>query len=27
VAVIPTTSTITVSSPSGSGSYTCLWVG
>jgi hypothetical protein len=27
VAVIPTTSTITVSSPSGSGSYSCLWVG
>jgi hypothetical protein len=27
VAVIPTTSTITVSSPSGPGSYSCLWVG
>lgn len=27
VAVIPTTATITVSAPSGSGSYSCLWVG
>jgi len=27
VAVIPTTSPVTVSSPSGSGSYSCLWVG
>ena len=27
VAVIPTTATITVSSPSGTGSYSCIWVG
>lgn len=27
VAVIPTTATITVSSPAGSGSYTALWIG
>jgi len=27
VAVLPTTATITVSSPSGSGSYSVLWVG
>lgn len=27
VAVIPTTATITVSAPSGSGSYTALWIG
>jgi len=27
VAVIPTTATITVSAPGGSGSYTALWIG
>lgn len=27
LAVIPTTSTITVSAPSGSGSYSCIWIG
>lgn len=27
VAVLPTTATITVSAPSGSGSYSCIWVG
>ena len=27
VAVLPTTATITVSAPSGSGSYSCLWIG
>lgn len=27
VAVIPTTATITVSAPAGSGTYSCLWVG
>jgi hypothetical protein len=27
VAVLPTTATITVSAPSGSGSYTALWMG
>ena len=27
LAVIPTTATITVSAPSGSGSYTALWIG
>ncbi len=27
LAVIPTTSTITVSAPSGTGSYTALWIG
>lgn len=27
VAVVPTTATITVSAPSGSGSYSCIWIG
>lgn len=27
VAVIPTTATITVSAPGGTGSYSCVWVG
>jgi hypothetical protein len=27
LAVIPTTATITVSAPSGTGSYSCIWVG